>query len=99
MPMSQINTFMSDGALNEDAEITEFARGAWSFVAGKQRGRSGEHIGAGARHLAATSLSLSARRRFGLCYATLRTKEQLASTRLNFQNASGSLARSAFGVE
>jgi len=62
MVMSKINTFMSDGTFNEDAEIPELERGAWSVVAGKQRGRSGDHIGARTRHLAAASVSVSARR-------------------------------------
>lgn len=62
MVMSKINTFMSDGAVNEDAESPELERGTWPVVAGKQRGRSGDHIGAGTRPLAAASVSLSARR-------------------------------------
>jgi hypothetical protein len=62
MVMSQINTLMSDGTINEYAEGPEFERGAWPVVAGKQRGRSGDHIGAGTRHLAAASVSVSARR-------------------------------------
>jgi hypothetical protein len=62
MSMSKINTFMSDGTVNEDAESPELERGAWPVVAGKQRGRSGDHIGAGTRHLTAASVSVSARR-------------------------------------
>ena len=62
MVMSPINTFMSDGTINEDAEGPESERSAWPVVAGKQRGRSGDHIGAGTRHLAAASVSVSARR-------------------------------------
>jgi hypothetical protein len=62
MVMSQINTFMSNGAVNKDAESPELERGAWPVVARKQRGRSGDDIGAGTRHLAAASVSLSARR-------------------------------------
>jgi hypothetical protein len=62
MVMSKTNTFMSDGAVNEDAEGSEFECGAWPVVAGKQRGRSGDHIGAGTRHLAAASVSVSAKR-------------------------------------
>jgi hypothetical protein len=62
MVMSKINTFMSDGTVNEDAESPELERGAWPAVAGKQRGRSGDDIGAGTRHLAAASVSVSARR-------------------------------------
>src|SRR5215471_9637748 len=60
MVMSKINTFMSDGAVNKDAESPELERGAWPVVAGKRRGRSGDDIGAGTRHLAAASVSLSA---------------------------------------
>src|SRR5215831_6501338 len=48
--------------INEDAESPELERGAWPVVAQKQRGRSGDHIGAGTRHLAAPSVSVSARR-------------------------------------
>ena len=62
MVMSEINTFMSDGTVNEDAESPELERGAWPVVAGKQRGRSGDHIGAGTRHLAAASVSVFATR-------------------------------------
>ena len=62
MVMSKINTFMSDGAVNKDAESPELERGAWPVVAGKQRGRSGDDIGAGTQHLATASVSLSARR-------------------------------------
>lgn len=62
MIMSKINTFMSDGTVNKDAEGPELERGAWPVVAGKQRGRSGDHIGAGTRHLAAASVPVSARR-------------------------------------
>ena len=62
MIMSKINTFMSDGTVNEDAESPELERGAWPVVAGKQRGRSGDHIGAGTQPLAAASVSVSARR-------------------------------------
>jgi len=65
MVMSQINTFMSNGAVNKDAENTEFERGAWPFVARSQRGRSSDHIGTGARHLTATSISVSAARTHG----------------------------------
>jgi hypothetical protein len=62
MVMSKINTFMSDGTVNEDAANPELERGAWPVVAGKQRGRSGDYIGTGTRHLAAASVSVSARR-------------------------------------
>jgi hypothetical protein len=67
MVMSKINTFMSDGTVNEDAESPALERGAWPVVARKRRGRSGDHIGAGTRHLAATSVSVSAR---GACART-----------------------------
>ena len=74
MAVSKINTFMSDGAVNKDAESPELERGAWPVVAGKQRGRSGDHIGAGTRHLAAASVSISARRACaGTCDAGWRT--------------------------
>jgi hypothetical protein len=56
--MSQINTFTSHDALNEDAEGPEFERGAWPVVAWDQRGGSSNHIGARARHFAAASLSV-----------------------------------------
>lgn len=62
MVMSKTNTFMSDGTVNEDAESPELERGAWPAVARKQRGRSGDYIGAGTPYLAAASVSVSARR-------------------------------------
>jgi hypothetical protein len=62
MIMSNINTFMSHGAVNKDTESPELERGARPVVAGKQRGRSGGDIGAGTRHLAPASVSLSAKR-------------------------------------
>ena len=62
MVMSKRNTCMSDGTINEDAASPELERGAWPVVARKQRGRSGDYIGAGTRHLAAASVSVSARR-------------------------------------
>ena len=62
MVMSRTNTFMSHGTINEDAASPELERGAWPVVARKQRGRSGDHIGSGTRHLAAASVSVSARR-------------------------------------
>jgi hypothetical protein len=67
MVMSKINTFMSDGTVNEDSESPALERGAWPVVARKRRGRSGDHIGAGARHLAVASVSVSAR---GACART-----------------------------
>lgn len=74
MHMSQINTFMSHDAVNEDAENTEFERGAWSFVAWSQRGRSSDHISARARHFAAASIPISgARTRNWPCDARRRT--------------------------
>src|SRR5215470_11790409 len=61
--MSRINTFTShDDALNEDAEGPEFERGAWPVVAWNRRGGSSNHIGARAWHLAAASVSVSAKR-------------------------------------
>ena len=62
MIMSHINTVMSHGAVNEDAESPELERGAWFVVAWGQGGRSSEHIGEGARHLTAASVPLSAAR-------------------------------------
>lgn len=56
--MSQINTFMSHDALNEDAEGPELERGAWPVVAWDQRGGSSNHIGARARHFAAAGVSV-----------------------------------------
>src|ERR1700739_2472387 len=56
--MSQINTFTSHDALNEDAESPELERGTWPVVAWGQRGGSSNHIGARARHFAAASLSV-----------------------------------------
>jgi hypothetical protein len=74
MAMSKINTFMSDGTVNEDAASPELERGAWPVVARKQRGRSGDYIGAGTRHLAAASVSVSARRAYAWpCDAGWRT--------------------------
>ena len=61
MVVSKINTFMSDGTVNEDSESPALERGAWPVVARKRRGRSGDHIGAGTRHLDAASVSVSAR--------------------------------------
>jgi hypothetical protein len=60
MAMSKTNTFMSDGSVNEDAESPDIERGARPAVAWNQRGRSGNHISAGTRHLAAASVSVSA---------------------------------------
>jgi hypothetical protein len=74
MVMSRTNTFMSDGTINEDAASPELERGAWPVVAGKQRGRSGDDIGARTRHLAAASVSVSATRACAqMCDAGWRT--------------------------
>jgi hypothetical protein len=74
MVMSRTNTFMSHGTINEDAASPELERGAWPVVARKQRGRSGDYIGAGTRHLAAASVSVSARRAYARpCDAGWRT--------------------------
>jgi hypothetical protein len=59
MAMSKTNTFMSHGSVNEDAESPDIERGARPAVAWNQRDRSGNHLGARTRHLAATSVSLS----------------------------------------
>ena len=56
--MSQINTFTSYDALNEDAEGPELERGAWPVVAWDQRGASSKHIGARAWHFAAAGVSV-----------------------------------------
>ena len=58
MAVSPINTFMSHGAVNEDAESSERERGAWTVVAWSERDRSGNHIGPRARPVAATSVPL-----------------------------------------
>lgn len=70
MTMSQINTFMSHGAVNENAESSECERGAWTFVARSERDGSGSHIGARARLLAATSLPLCGGRPYDSACAT-----------------------------
>src|ERR1700723_1613817 len=64
MAMSEINTFMSHGAVNEDAESSERERGAWSVVAWSQRDGSGNYIGARARPFAATSVPLCGARTY-----------------------------------
>src|ERR1700745_1053127 len=56
--MSQINTFTSHDALNEDAEGPELERGAWPVVAWDQRGGSSNHIGSRAWHFAAAGVSV-----------------------------------------
>ena len=74
MSMSPINTFMSLGAVNDDAESSECERGAWAVVAWSQRDGSGSHIGARARPLAATSVSLRGERTYDCaCAAGWRT--------------------------
>ena len=70
MAMSLVNTFMSHGAVNEDTEGSECERGAWTVVAGSQRDGSGSHIGARARPLAATSVSLCGERTYDCACAT-----------------------------
>jgi len=56
--MSQINTFTSHDAVNEDAESPELERGAWLVVAWYQHGGSGDPTGARAWHLTAASVSV-----------------------------------------
>lgn len=74
MVMSQTNTFMSHGAIDEDAESSERERGACTVVARSKLDGSGSHIGARARPLIATSVSLSAERTYDCaCAADWRT--------------------------
>ena len=74
MAMSKKNTFMSYGSVNKDAESSELERGTWPAVAWRQRGRSGNHLGAGAQHLVAASVSVSrARARNSSCGTSWRT--------------------------
>ena len=70
MAVSPINTFMSHDAVNEDAESSERERGAWTVVAWSQRDGSGNHIGARARPLAATSVPLCGERTYDCACAT-----------------------------
>lgn len=70
MAVSPINTFMSHGAVNEDAASSERERGAWTAVAWSQLDGSGNHIGARARPLAATSVPLSGERTYDCACAT-----------------------------
>lgn len=56
--MSQMNTFTSHDAVNEDAESPELERGAWPVVAWNQRGGSCNHIGARTWYLAPASISV-----------------------------------------
>ena len=62
MSMSQINTFMSHVAVNQNAEGSEFERGTWLVVAWNQRGRSSNHFGTGTRPVAAASVPILAAR-------------------------------------
>jgi hypothetical protein len=64
MAVSPINTFMSHGAVNEDAESSERERSAWTVVARSERDGSGKHIGARARPLGATSVPLCGERTY-----------------------------------
>ena len=64
MAVSPINTFMSHGAVNEDAESSERERGAWAVVAWSERDRNGNHIGPRARPVAATSVPLCGARTY-----------------------------------
>ena len=70
MAVSPINTFMSHGAVNEDAESSERERSAWTVVAWSQCGGSGKHIGTRARALAATSIPLRGERTYDCACAT-----------------------------
>ena len=70
MAMSPINTFMSHGTINEDTESSERERGAWTVVAWSQLDGSGNHIGARARPLAATSVPLCGERTYDCACAT-----------------------------
>jgi hypothetical protein len=70
MSMSPINTFMSHDTINEDAESSERERGAWNVVAWSQLDGSGNHIGARARPLVATSVPLSGERTYDCARAT-----------------------------
>src|SRR5215475_14082357 len=74
MVMSQTNTFMSHGAIDEDAESSERERGALTVVARSELEGSGSHIGARARPLVATSVPLSGERTYDCaCAADWRT--------------------------
>jgi hypothetical protein len=70
MVMSQTNTFMSHGAIDEDAESSERERGAWTVVARSKLDGSGNHIGERARPLVATSVPLSGERTYDRAGAT-----------------------------
>jgi hypothetical protein len=70
MAVSPINTFMSHGAVNEDAESSERECSAWTVVAWSQRDGSSNHIGARARPLAAPSVPLCGERTYHLARAT-----------------------------
>jgi hypothetical protein len=70
MSMSPINTFMSHDTINEDTESSERERGARNVVAWSQLDGSGNHIGARARPLVATSVPLSGERTYDCARAT-----------------------------
>ena len=70
MAVSPINTFMSHGAVNEDAESSQRERSAWTVVAWSQRDGSGKNIVARARPLAATSVPLFGERTYDCACAT-----------------------------
>ena len=70
MAVSPINTFMSHGAVNADAESSERERSAWTVVAWRQRDGSGKNIVARARPLAATSLPLFGERTYDCACAS-----------------------------
>jgi hypothetical protein len=74
MAVSPINTFMSHGAVKQDAESSERERSAWTVVAWSQCNGSGNHIGARARPFAATSVPLCGERTYDrACAASWRT--------------------------
>jgi hypothetical protein len=85
MAVSPINTFMSHGAINEDAESFERERGACTVVAWSQLDGSGNYIGARARPLVATSVPLSGERTYDCACAidrrTLSTSDIQDSSR------------------
>jgi hypothetical protein len=70
MVVSPVNTFMSHGAINEDAESFERERGACTVVARSELDGSGNNIGERARPLVATSVPLSGERTYDRAGAT-----------------------------
>ena len=70
MVVSTINTFMSHGAVNKDAESSERERSAWTVGAWRQRDGSGKNIVARARPLAATSVPLFGERTYDCACAS-----------------------------